>query len=88
MCKCRARSESIAAGGGRESHRRPALSRHAGKGIPWRFLHGYSAGEIGRELGLTPDHVRVLQLRALRRAATHVDLEPDAPHDVGAQRGL
>ena len=35
-----------------------------------RFLHGYSAGEIGRELGLTPDHVRVLQLRALRRAAT------------------
>ena len=35
-----------------------------------RFLHGYSAGEIGRELGLTPGHVRVLQLRALRRAAT------------------
>jgi RNA polymerase sigma factor (sigma-70 family) len=35
-----------------------------------RFLHGYSAGEIGREMGLTPDHVRVLQLRALRRAAT------------------
>ena len=40
-----------------------------------RFLHGYSAGEIGRQLGLTPDHVRVLQLRALRRAATHLDPE-------------
>ena len=53
-----------------------------------RFLHGYSAGEIGRELGLTPDHVRVLQLRALRRAATRVDLEPNAPDDIGAERSL
>jgi RNA polymerase sigma-B factor len=53
-----------------------------------RFLHGYSAGEIGRELGLTPDHVRVLQLRALRRAATRVDLELDAPDDVAAERSL
>ena len=53
-----------------------------------RFLHGYSAGEIGRELGLTADHVRVLQLRALRRAATRVDLEPDAPHRLGAERSL
>jgi RNA polymerase sigma factor (sigma-70 family) len=35
-----------------------------------RFLHGYSAKEIGRTLGLTPGNVRVLQLRALRRAAT------------------
>ena len=35
-----------------------------------RFLHGYTAPEIGRALGLRPDHVRVLQLRALRRAAT------------------
>jgi DNA-directed RNA polymerase specialized sigma24 family protein len=35
-----------------------------------RFLHGYTAGEIGRAMGLTPDHVRVLQLRALRRAAS------------------
>ena len=53
-----------------------------------RFLHGYTAGEIGRELGLTPDHVRVLQLRALRRAATRVDLEPNAPDDIGAERSL
>src|SRR5919109_4327766 len=53
-----------------------------------RFLHGYSAGEIGRELGLTPDHVRVLQLRALRRAAARVELEPDAPDDIGAERSL
>ena len=51
-----------------------------------RFLHGYTAGEIGRELGLTADHVRVLQLRALRRAATHVDLEPDALAEIGAER--
>jgi RNA polymerase sigma-70 factor (ECF subfamily) len=51
-----------------------------------RFLHGYTAGEIGREMGLTSDHVRVLQLRALRRAATRVDLEPKAPDDVGAER--
>ncbi|HWE61265.1 MAG TPA: sigma-70 family RNA polymerase sigma factor [Chloroflexota bacterium] len=35
-----------------------------------RFLHGYSAVEIGQQLGLTPGNVRVLQLRALRRAAT------------------
>lgn len=34
-----------------------------------RFLHGYTAGEIGKALGLTPGNVRVLQLRALRRAA-------------------
>jgi RNA polymerase sigma-70 factor (ECF subfamily) len=53
-----------------------------------RFLHGYTAGEIGQELGLTPDHVRVLQLRALRRAATRVDLAPNAPDDIGAERSL
>ena len=35
-----------------------------------RFLHGYTAGKSGRELGLTPGNVRVLQLRALCRAAT------------------
>ena len=38
-----------------------------------RFLHGYTAVEIGQALGLTPGNVRVLQLRALRRAATHLD---------------
>jgi RNA polymerase sigma-70 factor (ECF subfamily) len=34
-----------------------------------RFLRGYSAAEIGTALGLSPGNVRVLQLRALRRAA-------------------
>ncbi len=34
-----------------------------------RFLRGYTAAEIGRALGLTPGNVRILQLRALRRAA-------------------
>jgi RNA polymerase sigma-70 factor (ECF subfamily) len=34
-----------------------------------RFLHGYTAREIGEALGLTVANVRVLQMRALRRAA-------------------
>ncbi len=34
-----------------------------------RFFQGYSAAEIGQALGLSAKHVRVLQLRALRRAA-------------------
>ena len=34
-----------------------------------RYLQGYTAAEVGRELGLSAGHVRVLQLRALRRAA-------------------
>jgi len=34
-----------------------------------RFFQGYSAAEIGQVLGLSAKHVRVLQLRALRRAA-------------------
>src|SRR5437764_1530824 len=42
-----------------------------------RFLHGYTAGEIGRELGLTPDHVRVLPLPAPPRPATAVELGPN-----------
>jgi len=53
-----------------------------------RFLHGYTAPEIGQALGLTPGNVRVLQLRALRRAATRVDLEPGAPDEIGAERSL
>jgi RNA polymerase sigma factor (sigma-70 family) len=65
-----------------------ALPEREGEVLRLRFLHGYTAGEIGRELGLTPDHVRVLQLRALRRAATRVDLEPNVPDDVGAERSL
>lgn len=35
-----------------------------------RFLHGYSAVEIGQTLGLTPGNVRILQMRAIRRAAS------------------
>ncbi len=34
-----------------------------------RYFQGYSAAEIGQVLGLSANHVRVLQLRALRRAA-------------------
>ena len=34
-----------------------------------RFFQGYSAAEIGEVLGLSAKYVRVLQLRALRRAA-------------------
>jgi FixJ family two-component response regulator len=34
-----------------------------------RYLQGYTAAEVGQELGLSAGHVRVLQLRALRRAA-------------------
>jgi len=34
-----------------------------------RFLRGYTAAEIGQALGLTAGNVRILQLRALRRAA-------------------
>ncbi|GCE25310.1 hypothetical protein KDA_07940 [Dictyobacter alpinus] len=33
-----------------------------------RYLQGYTAAEVGRELGLSAGHVRVVQLRALRRA--------------------
>ena len=34
-----------------------------------RYLQGYSAAEIARALGTSAGHIRVLQLRALRRAA-------------------
>jgi RNA polymerase sigma factor (sigma-70 family) len=37
--------------------------------LTMRYLHGYSAPEIAQELGLSAGNVRVLQLRALRRAA-------------------
>src|SRR5438874_10155297 len=47
-----------------------------------RFLHGYTAVEIGQALGLTPGNVRVLQLRALRRAATHLDPEASVPGEA------
>jgi len=41
-----------------------------------RFLRGYNAAEIGHALGLSPGNVRVLQLRALRRAVALL-LDPD-----------
>lgn len=34
-----------------------------------RYLQGYSAAEVGEALGLSANYVRVLQFRALRRAA-------------------
>jgi len=34
-----------------------------------RYLQGYTAAEVGRELGLSAGHVRVVQLRALRHMA-------------------
>jgi RNA polymerase sigma-70 factor (ECF subfamily) len=45
-----------------------------------RFLRGYTAIEVGRAMGLTPGNVRVLQLRALRRAAS-VGLDGDTRDD-------
>ena len=47
-----------------------------------RFLHGYTAPEIGQALGLTPGNVRILQMRALRRAATHLDPEASVPGEA------
>jgi RNA polymerase sigma factor (sigma-70 family) len=42
-----------------------------------RFLRGYTATEIGAAMGLTPGNVRVLQLRALRRAAAMQESGPN-----------
>src|SRR3989440_8344155 len=65
-----------------------ALPEREREGLRLRFLHGYAAPAIGQALGLTPGNVRILQLRALRRAATRVDLEPGAPDEIGAERSL
>ncbi|MBO0686323.1 MAG: sigma-70 family RNA polymerase sigma factor [Candidatus Dormibacteraeota bacterium] len=40
-----------------------------------RFLSGYSAPEVAAELGLSVGNVRVLQFRALRRAAALAEAE-------------
>ena len=60
-----------------------------------RYFQGYSATEIGQALGLSANHVRVLQLRALRRAAfleveeRSVAVEaPELPYTEQAQRVL
>jgi RNA polymerase sigma factor (sigma-70 family) len=59
-----------------------ALPEREGEVLRLRFLHGYTAAEIGRALGLTPGNVRILQMRALRRAAR----EPGLAGDNGAER--
>jgi RNA polymerase sigma factor (sigma-70 family) len=60
-----------------------------------RYFQGYSAAEIGQLLGLSANHVRVLQLRALRRAALLETTErsvpvasPTLPYNQQAQRVL
>jgi len=44
-----------------------------------RYFQGYSAAEIGQVLGLSANYVRVLQLRALRRAALLETKERSVP---------
>ncbi len=46
-----------------------ALPDREGEVLRLRFLKGYSAAEVGVALGLTAGNVRVIQARALRRAA-------------------
>ena len=61
-----------------------------------RYLQGYSAAEIGEALGLSANYVRVLQFRALRRAAildaqersVPMMTEPRLPYSEQAQRVL
>jgi hypothetical protein len=45
-----------------------------------RYLQGYSAAEIAKTLGTSPGHIRVLQLRALRRAAQVETIERNRYH--------
>jgi hypothetical protein len=43
-----------------------------------RYLRGYSAADIGEVLGMSPSHVRVVQVRALRLAAAlEANEDPD-----------
>jgi RNA polymerase sigma-70 factor (ECF subfamily) len=58
-----------------------ALPEREGAVLRLRFLHGYTAAEIGRALGIEPGNVRVIQLRALRRAATLLIPELDTEKD-------
>jgi RNA polymerase sigma-70 factor (ECF subfamily) len=51
-----------------------------------RFLRGYSAAEIGQALGIEPGNVRVIQLRALRRAATLLIPESQMPGEPAAEK--
>ncbi len=51
-----------------------------------RFLKGYSAAEVGQALGLTAGNVRVIQLRALQRAAS-MGLGPPVDQGDAQDRG-
>ena len=48
-----------------------------------RFLHGYTAAEIGGVLGLSPGNVRIVQARAIRKAAERLD-----PGDVASSANV
>ena len=63
----------------RALHILAALPEREREVLRLRFLRGYTAGEIGQAMGLTPGNVRVLQLRALRRAAASFDPHDDTP---------
>jgi RNA polymerase sigma factor (sigma-70 family) len=47
-----------------------ALPERESEVLRLRFLKGYSAAEVGQALGLSAGNVRVIQVRALRRAAS------------------
>ncbi len=51
-----------------------------------RFLQGLDARRIGSALGVTPGHARVLQFRALRRAASYLRPEAEPPGGSGARK--
>src|SRR5207237_9716799 len=53
----------------RLQHRLDGLPSREREVLTLRYFQGYSAAEIGQTLGLSAKYVRVLQLRALRRAA-------------------
>jgi RNA polymerase sigma factor (sigma-70 family) len=79
----------------RLQHLLAGLSSRERDVLTLRYFQGYSAAEIGQVLGLSANHVRVLQLRALRRAARLeaeeriVPMEsPTTPYDRQASRVL
>lgn len=69
------------------------LSERERKVLTLRYLQGYSAAEIATALGTNAGHIRVLQLRALKRAAqlekqernVHTMQEKEASFDLFAQ---
>jgi RNA polymerase sigma-70 factor (ECF subfamily) len=64
-----------------------ALPPREGMVLRLRFLRGYTAAEIGRELGIEPGNVRVIQLRALRRAAALVLPDDEVPTGPAREKG-